>query len=188
MDLRFGCWDVPRLSNWHPKDRTNVRNWHLLDIHRTDLCYVGRLLSLSWSLTSNDCSLDTESERAADDLAAFQRQIPSKRKAWKCISLAAVPIKVTIIRVIQYVKIKSLFYLEWNIYVVMKAFKGSGTSSTAVHRKRNVGLHDFSCFCVECNTIRILQARYMLFFSVQYFNSIVAEQRHSKSVCGVHKW
>jgi hypothetical protein len=40
--LSIGYWDVPRLSNWHPKDRTNVRNCHLLDIHRTDLCYGGR--------------------------------------------------------------------------------------------------------------------------------------------------
>ena len=45
LDLRFGCWDVARLSNWHPKDRTNVRNWHILDIHRTDLCYVGGYLA-----------------------------------------------------------------------------------------------------------------------------------------------
>ena len=41
LDIHFGCWDVRRMSSRHPNDRTNVRNWHLLDIHRTDLCYVG---------------------------------------------------------------------------------------------------------------------------------------------------
>ena len=58
----FRLWDVWRVSSRHPKDRTKVRIRHILDIHRTDLCYVGAMrkgtpeiavnntwrLSLSW--------------------------------------------------------------------------------------------------------------------------------------------